>query len=70
MLIAIFDIYSMSGSTLYFVLIETCPTYKVIFQFIMWLCFFLSFAVKMPMIPFHLWLPEAHVEAPLRVVFY
>ena len=33
-------------------------------QSILWLCFFLSFAVKVPMIPFHLWLPEAHVEAP------
>src|SRR5689334_10200741 len=26
--------------------------------------FFLSFAVKIPIIPFHIWLPEAHVEAP------
>jgi proton-translocating NADH-quinone oxidoreductase chain M len=26
--------------------------------------FFLSFAVKIPLIPFHIWLPEAHVEAP------
>jgi proton-translocating NADH-quinone oxidoreductase chain M len=29
-----------------------------------WLCFFLSFAVKMPIAPFHIWLPEAHCEAP------
>jgi proton-translocating NADH-quinone oxidoreductase chain M len=29
-----------------------------------WLGFFLSFATKVPMIPLHLWLPEAHVEAP------
>jgi NADH-quinone oxidoreductase subunit M len=28
------------------------------------LAFFLSFAVKIPMIPFHIWLPEAHAEAP------
>jgi len=28
------------------------------------LLFFLAFAVKVPMFPFHLWLPEAHVEAP------
>jgi NADH:ubiquinone oxidoreductase subunit 4 (subunit M) len=27
--------------------------------------FFLSFAVKVPIIPFHIWLPEAHVEASL-----
>lgn len=29
-----------------------------------WLAFFFSFAVKMPLIPFHIWLPEAHCEAP------
>ena len=29
-----------------------------------WIAFFLSFAVKVPMLPFHIWLPEAHVEAP------
>lgn len=28
------------------------------------MCFFLAFAVKTPLFPFHLWLPEAHVEAP------
>jgi len=33
-------------------------------QFWLWLGFFASFAVKMPMWPFHRWLPEAHVEAP------
>jgi NADH-quinone oxidoreductase subunit M len=27
-------------------------------------CFFLSFAVKVPILPLHIWLPEAHVEAP------
>jgi NADH-quinone oxidoreductase subunit M len=30
----------------------------------LWLCFFASFAVKMPMWPVHTWLPDAHVEAP------
>ena len=30
----------------------------------LWLAFFLSFASKVPMFPFHVWLPEAHVEAP------
>ena len=33
-------------------------------QKFLWLFFFLSFAVKIPMFPFHIWLPEAHVEAP------
>lgn len=33
-------------------------------QPILWLAFFASFAVKMPMWPVHTWLPDAHVEAP------
>jgi NADH-quinone oxidoreductase subunit M len=33
-------------------------------QFWLWLAFFASFAVKLPMWPLHRWLPEAHVEAP------
>lgn len=33
-------------------------------EFIMWFLGFLSFAVKIPVFPFHIWLPEAHVEAP------
>jgi NADH-ubiquinone oxidoreductase chain 4 len=31
---------------------------------LLWIAFFASFSVKVPMIPFHIWLPEAHVEAP------
>ena len=30
----------------------------------LWLAFFASFAVKLPMFPVHTWLPDAHVEAP------
>lgn len=33
-------------------------------QMLLFLAFFASFAVKVPRVPFHLWLPEAHVEAP------
>ncbi|HTK35162.1 MAG TPA: NADH-quinone oxidoreductase subunit M [Caulobacteraceae bacterium] len=33
-------------------------------QVLLWLAFFASFAVKMPMWPVHTWLPDAHVEAP------
>jgi len=33
-------------------------------QQVLWLTFFFAFAIKVPMYPFHLWLPEAHVEAP------
>ncbi len=30
----------------------------------LWIAFFLAFAVKVPMVPFHTWLPDAHVQAP------
>ena len=33
-------------------------------QYLLWLAFFASFAVKMPMWPVHTWLPDAHVQAP------
>jgi proton-translocating NADH-quinone oxidoreductase chain M len=33
-------------------------------ELLLWLAFFASFAVKVPMVPVHIWLPEAHVEAP------
>lgn len=33
-------------------------------QTILWLCFALSFLAKIPVFPLHIWLPEAHVEAP------
>jgi NADH-quinone oxidoreductase subunit M len=35
----------------------------VVEQFVFW-AFFLGFAIKVPMFPFHTWLPDAHVEAP------
>jgi NADH-quinone oxidoreductase subunit M len=33
-------------------------------QFWVWLAFFVGFAIKVPLFPFHTWLPDAHVEAP------
>lgn len=33
-------------------------------EVLLWIAFFLSFSIKVPMYPFHIWLPEAHVEAP------
>ncbi|KAA0257709.1 NADH-quinone oxidoreductase subunit M [Deferribacter autotrophicus] len=38
--------------------------YSLGFQTIVFLAFFLGFAIKVPMFPFHTWLPDAHVEAP------
>ncbi|HKC91594.1 MAG TPA: NADH-quinone oxidoreductase subunit M, partial [Candidatus Limnocylindria bacterium] len=45
-------------------LIELRGRFPADFQFWVFLAFALAFAIKMPMIPFHTWLPDAHVEAP------
>ena len=37
------------------------------FQVILWLALFIGFAIKIPVFPFHTWLPDAHVEAPTAV---
>lgn len=39
-------------------------TYGYTFQILVFLAFFIAFAIKVPMWPFHTWLPDAHVEAP------
>src|SRR6056300_2019555 len=62
MLIAILLIYFQVGTTDLQVL--TTIEFSERRQLFLWAAFFLSFAVKVPMIPFHIWLPEAHVEAP------
>ena len=62
MLIAIITIYWISGTTDLVQLLNFRILEK--YQYILWLAFFSSFAVKMPMWPFHTWLPDAHVEAP------
>jgi len=53
-------VYSFSIPDLY----QTAP--QIPFHFAIWLflAFFLGFAIKVPMFPFHTWLPDAHVEAP------
>ncbi len=38
--------------------------YPVSFQFWIFILFFIGFAIKVPMFPFHTWLPDAHVQAP------
>nr|WCH57743.1 NADH dehydrogenase subunit 4 [Hypnea musciformis] len=62
MLLAILIIYFQIGSTDFHILWYSC--FKESKQLILWLAFFVSFAIKIPMIPFHIWLPEAHAEAP------
>ena len=40
------------------------PAYGVGYAILLFFAFFLAFAIKVPMFPFHTWLPDAHVEAP------
>lgn len=73
-----FFIYTMAGSVLLLVAIIALylkvgsfdirammgHPYAAEFQCWVFLAFFISFAIKVPMVPFHTWLPAAHVEAP------
>src|ERR1700760_3165963 len=62
MLLAIMAMYWTAGTTDITVLLKT--SFPQGMQKWLWLAFFASFAVKMPMWPVHTWLPDAHVEAP------
>lgn len=62
MLVALVSIYNTIGSTS---MIEAAQfSFDKTMQIWLWLAFFISFAVKVPMWPVHTWLPDAHVEAP------
>jgi NADH-quinone oxidoreductase subunit M len=62
MLLAMMSMYWHAGTTDITVLLQT--KFPADMQLWLWLAFFASFAVKMPMWPVHTWLPDAHVEAP------
>lgn len=62
MLLAVLLIFFQAGSTDLHILYTT--PFSEERELLLWLAFFASFAVKVPMIPVHIWLPEAHVEAP------
>jgi proton-translocating NADH-quinone oxidoreductase chain M len=62
MLLAILYIYNIAGTTNYEAILRI--NFSIEEQKWLWLAFFLSLASKIPLFPFHVWLPEAHVEAP------
>jgi NADH-quinone oxidoreductase subunit M len=62
MLLAILAVYFQTGTTDIEVALPTI--FPAGLQKWLWLAFFASFAVKVPMWPVHTWLPDAHVEAP------
>ncbi len=75
-----FFLYTLTGSLLFLLgLIYICdtfneskieilttltPTLDFKVQVLLWIAFFISFAIKIPMFPFHTWLPDAHVQSP------
>ena len=74
MLIAMIFMWDVSGTTDITKLLNFNFDYKPMYflgiympvgiQTLLWLAFFASFAVKLPMFPLHTWLPDAHVQAP------
>ncbi len=62
MLLGILVIYSHVQTTDIRILYNT--NFSFYRQLILWSSFFFAFCVKVPLFPFHIWLPEAHVEAP------
>jgi NADH-quinone oxidoreductase subunit M len=64
MLLAIIAMYWQAGTTDIAAMLANPKTFPPEMQYWLWLAFFASFAVKMPMWPVHTWLPDAHVEAP------
>ena len=63
LLVGILGLYLQGGHT-YDLLVLSEQTYSSTTQFWLFLALFLAFAIKMPMVPFHTWLPDAHSEAP------
>ncbi|MDR3605292.1 MAG: NADH-quinone oxidoreductase subunit M [Syntrophaceae bacterium] len=68
MLVAILVLYFMAGKSTGIYTFDLLKLYDfavpVQAQFWLFLAFFLAFAIKVPMFPFHTWLPDAHTEAP------
>jgi len=64
MLLGILIVYLQTGSTDIEYALNHINSFSPALQKWLWLAFFASFAVKVPMWPVHTWLPDAHVEAP------
>lgn len=63
MLLCILTLYSYIGSTDFNVI--SLYDISLDYQKILWLGFFIAFAVKTPLVPFHIWLPKAHSDSVL-----
>jgi NADH-quinone oxidoreductase subunit M len=68
MLASMIWLYGKAGSFDYGIILDGLRTGKITLtsteQLLLFLGFFLAFAIKVPLFPLHTWLPDAHVEAP------
>jgi NADH-quinone oxidoreductase subunit M len=68
MLAAIIYLYNRTGTFSYPAIVDMLATGRLSFgsgeQMLLFLAFFVAFAIKVPLFPLHTWLPDAHVEAP------
>jgi NADH-quinone oxidoreductase subunit M len=68
MLAAIIYVYNQSGTFDYVEILSKIRGGQLVFephtQMLLFLAFFVAFAIKVPLFPLHTWLPDAHVEAP------
>jgi len=68
MLAAIIYLYNRAGTFGYAAILDQLASGRLAFtpyqQMLLFLAFFVAFAIKVPLFPLHTWLPDAHVEAP------
>ena len=67
MLVGIFALYFASGQNSFDMTVIGAQPYALGFQVAVFVLLFVGFAVKVPVFPFHTWLPDAHVEAPTAI---
>ncbi len=67
MLVGILILYFVSGLNTFSMIELIQGNYSQSIQNLVFIAFFIGFAIKVPIFPFHTWLPDAHVEAPTAV---
>ena len=67
MLLGILALFLRTGSFDMVALAQVGRTLDVGFQRLIFTAFFIGFAIKVPIFPFHTWLPDAHVDAPTPI---
>lgn len=67
MLLAILAVYFRAGAQTFDILALAAKGFSPTFQNLIFWGFFAGFAVKVPIVPFHTWLPDAHTEAPTAI---